>query len=316
MTDNMTPTAENNSTAPMINAAGYIFSPLNEHKQVHSKLKQLLTETSPYREMIRGTVLVSPEGVNMFLTGDKQTLVHDFIETQLTAIDTLFRKIDWKFMECEGHGFTATRVRLKKEVISIGESYKSLTGQEDWDKSDHLTSDEWRRMIEQEDVQLLDTRNVYEINVGKFKNAKWFDIDTFREFPDAVEDNMTQFDKEKPLLMYCTRGVRCKKAEPVFKRLGFKQVYQLNGGILKYMMDMEKDETEDLYEGECFVYDHRVSVAPHNLAKKSEWKMCKGCMNPVSPAEQLMETFVDGASCPNCPTNKTKRQVYAKKLGA
>ncbi len=114
--------------------------------------------------------------------------------------------------------------------------------------------------------------------------------------------------------MYCTGGVRCEKSAPVFKRLGFKKVYQLNGGILKYMMDMEKDETEDLFEGECFVYDHRVAVAPHDLNRRSEWRMCKGCMFPVSPDDQQMEGYVAGVSCPNCPSNKAKRKTYAQKV--
>jgi UPF0176 protein len=300
----------------MLNVAGYLFIHIDNPQQLVTHIRDLLSNQEPFRDNVKGTILIAPEGINMFLTGEKEIVQDLFIEKHLYSLDERFKRIAFKYMECETHGFSALRVRLKKEVISMGHLYPELTNTPDMDTSDHITPSQFKEMLDSNpDVQVFDTRNVYEVEIGKFNNAKYLPIDTFRDFPQSLQENIHMFDKNKPLVMYCTGGVRCEKAAPYLRKHGFEQVYQLGGGILKYLMDFEQDQNEKYFEGECFVYDKRVAVAPKDLTRQSLVKMCKGCMNPV-PHELQKEDlgYKEDVICPNCPSNKQKRKEYALKV--
>jgi UPF0176 protein len=198
--------------------------------------------------------------------------------------------------------FNRMLVRIKKEIIAFGvEGIDPATRTSP--KLPATTLKQW--LDEGREIVLLDTRNDYEVKLGTFKNAIPIGVDTFRSFPDAV-GRLPDGMKDRPVVMFCTGGIRCEKAGPFMEREGFKQVYQLEGGILKYFEDCGAAH----YEGECFVFDQRVGVDPALRETVSE--QCFACLAPLTFAEQRDERFVEGVSCPHC--HKTPEETMAAKI--
>jgi UPF0176 protein len=162
---------------------------------------------------------------------------------------------------------------------------------------------DWNALINDPEVLVVDTRNDYEYQVGTFKHALNPDTETFREFPDYVKQNLDP-EKHKKVAMFCTGGIRCEKSTAYMKEQGFEEVYHLEGGILKYLEDVPEEET--LWEGECFVFDERVTV--NHALEKGKYDQCNACRMPITKEEQQSEKFVHGVSCPHCFDKTTDEQ--------
>jgi len=187
--------------------------------------------------------------------------------------------------------FNRTKVKLKKEIVTMGV--------EDIDPNDivgtYVKPKNWNALITDPDVLLVDTRNDYEVAIGTFKGALNPNTETFREFPDYVKDNLDKA-KHKKVAMFCTGGIRCEKSTAYLKQQGFDEVYHLEGGILKYLEDVPQDETQ--WEGECFVFDNRVSV-DHDL-DKGQYDQCYGCRMPITEGDKQHVHYQQGISCHHC----------------
>jgi UPF0176 protein len=163
---------------------------------------------------------------------------------------------------------------------------------------------DWNALISDPDVLLIDTRNDYEIEIGTFKHAVNPNTESFREFPQYVKDNLDPA-KNKKIAMFCTGGIRCEKSTAYLKEQGFDEVYHLEGGILKYLEDVPKDNT--LWEGDCFVFDNRVAVN-HDL-QKSHYDQCYACRLPITEEDKLSDVFEAGVSCPKCHGKHNQDQL-------
>jgi UPF0176 protein len=164
----------------------------------------------------------------------------------------------------------------------------------------HLNPKEWNDLIKKKDTNVIDTRKPFEFNVGTFKKSVNPDVNNFRDFPKYLN----KLKKDKPVAMFCTGGIRCEKTSIYLKKKGFKNIYQLNGGILNYLKKTKKKNS--LWKGECFVFDNRISLK-HGL-KVGSYSMCSGCRKPISPKDKKSKKYEEGVSCPNCHDGLTETQ--------
>jgi UPF0176 protein len=164
----------------------------------------------------------------------------------------------------------------------------------------HLDPKEWNKLIQKKDTHIIDTRKPFEFNVGTFKKSVNPDVDNFRDFPKYLN----KLKKGKPVAMFCTGGIRCEKTSVYLKKKGFKNIYQLNGGILNYLKKTK--EKDSLWKGECFVFDNRISLK-HGL-KVGSYFMCSGCRKPISAKDKKSKKYEEGVSCPNCHDDLTDTQ--------
>lgn len=264
------------------NIAAYKFASLADLKPLRGDLLAKCRDWS-----LKGTILLSLEGINLFVAGDRQGI--DGLLAELRRIPGL-EDLTPKFSESEDQPFNRMLVRIKKEIIAFGEPGIDPATY----TSKKLPASELKRWLnEGRDVVLLDTRNDYEVKLGTFRNALTVPIDHFREFPSAVRQLASEL-KSRKIVMFCTGGIRCEKAGPFMEREGFADVYQLEGGILRYFEDCGGDH----YDGECFVFDQRVGVdaALHETTSDQ----CFACQTPLTAEEQDDPRFVKGRSCPYC----------------
>lgn len=236
-----------------------------------------------------GTVLVAPEGINGTLAGAEADL-HDvllWIETQL-GLDAA---LDARWTETNDAPFRKLRVRLKKEIVTLGRP--DLKPHER--AGTYVAPEDWNALIENPDVLIVDTRNRYEIEVGAFPGAADPGTDSFREFPDYARD-LAAAGTDRPVAMYCTGGIRCEKATALMLELGFERVYHLEGGILNYLESVPAGENR--WKGECFVFDTRVAI-DRDLAEGG-YVQCHACRRPLSQEDLASPDYREGLSCPHC----------------
>lgn len=241
-----------------------------------------------------GTLIVAPEGINGTVAGSRDaiTRLHDFLLAQG------FTQMEYKESLAHAQPFRRMKVKLKPEIVTLGipVAPREVVGT-------YLEPEEWNRMISRPDVLVVDTRNQYEYVAGTFHNAVDPQTDTFREFPEYVENQLAG-DKSRPIAMFCTGGIRCEKSTSLLLQQGFTEVYHLKGGILNYL---EKISPEDsLWQGECFVFDHRTGVS--NGVAEGELAPCFGCGWPVTPEQQQSAEYERGVSCPHCYHQTTADQ--------
>ncbi|MEX1058737.1 MAG: rhodanese-related sulfurtransferase, partial [Natronospirillum sp.] len=194
-----------------------------------------------------------------------------------------------------------TKVKLKKEIVTLGVEGidpERVVGT-------YVQPKDWNALIEDPDVVLVDTRNEYEVDIGTFKGALNPRTESFREFPAYVSTHLDP-QKHKKVAMFCTGGIRCEKSTAYLKEQGFEEVYHLQGGILKYLEDIP--EAESLWQGECFVFDHRVTV--NHALLPGDYQLCGACRAPLSALARQSDQFVRGVSCPQCFAQKTPEQLH------
>jgi UPF0176 protein len=236
-----------------------------------------------------GTVLVAKEGINGTLAGSEAGLaaVLAFIAQRL-GLET---PIDARWTDAAEAPFRRMRVKVKQEIVTLGRPDilpHRRTGT-------HVPPGEWNELIENPDVLVIDTRNHYEVEVGSFPRALDPGTDSFREFPEFAK-TLADTDRERPLAMFCTGGIRCEKATALMLELGFEQVYHLEGGILNYLASMPPEQNR--WDGECFVFDTRVAV-DRDLAEGG-YVQCHACRRPLSSDDLESPDYVEGVSCPRC----------------
>ena len=275
-----------------LNIAGYKFVVLPDRDALRQPLKQQCDELG-----LRGTILLSFEGINIFIAGPEENI--NAFRTSLLN-DERFADIEFKQSYSEHQPFNRMNVRLKNEIISVG-----------LPNFDRIEPDDGRirpqelheRLLNDDDLVLLDTRNTYETRLGTFQNAIELDLDTFRSFPEAVAKLGDEY-KDKEIVMFCTGGVRCEKASVIMKDAGFSNIKQLEGGILGYFEQVGGD----YWDGECFVFDKRVALLP-NLTETGT-TICFACREPLTPKEQLHPAYVPGESCSYCIDRHQSQTIH------
>ena len=245
---------------------------------------------------IRGTLLLAQEGINGTVAGSRQSI--DSLHAWLRS-DERLKDLRSKESYDDSMPFYRTRVKLKKEIVTMGVEGidpKQVVGT-------YVKPEDWNDLISDPEVTLIDTRNDYEVAIGTFKNAVDPETDTFRQFPDYVRSHMDP-KKQKKVAMFCTGGIRCEKSTAYLKEQGFEEVYHLQGGILKYLETVPVEES--LWQGECFVFDNRVSV-DHQLEKGS-YDQCHACRLPITDEDKNSDKYMQGVSCPSCYDKKSEKQ--------
>ena len=256
---------------------------LENYVDLRAPLLKAMEENS-----VKGTLLLANEGINGTIAGPQSGI--DNVLAHLQS-DSRLDPITFKNSFNEENPFQRTKVKLKKEIVTMGVEGIDPT----LTVGTYVKPKDWNDLISDPDVLLVDTRNEYEIEIGTFKNAVNPKTTTFREFPDYVKENLDN-TRHKKVAMFCTGGIRCEKSTAYMKEQGFEEVYHLEGGILKYLEEVPKDET--MWEGECFVFDGRVAV-DHDL-NKGQYDQCFACRMPITEEEKQSEHYVRGVSCPKC----------------
>jgi len=237
---------------------------------------------------VRGTLLLAHEGINGTIAGPRKGIdaMLDYLRAQ-PGLDALTHKESI----CDDMPFRRTKVRLKKEIVTMGV--------EDIDPEHaagtYVAPEDWNDLIADPEVTLIDTRNDYEVELGTFEGAVDPHTTSFREFPGFADQQLTP-GKTKKVAMFCTGGIRCEKATAYVKQLGFDEVYHLQGGILKYLEEVP--EAQSKWQGQCFVFDERVCVG-HGLTP-GPYALCYACRMPISDADMQSEHYRKGISCPRC----------------
>ena len=232
----------------------------------------------------KGTLIISKEGINGTISAKKKNL--DLIINKIKR-NFNFVNFDSKSLsKSKFQPFHRAKIKIKKEVVPMGiyASKRKLNG--------HINPKKWNKIIKDKNTLLIDVRKPFEYAVGTFKNAINPNVSNFREFPKYLK----KLDKKKPIAMFCTGGIRCEKASVFLEKKGFKNIFQLNGGIINYLKSVKKNESS--WKGECFVFDNRISLK-HNLVVGS-YSMCSGCRKPISIMDKKSNKYEEGVSCPKC----------------
>jgi UPF0176 protein len=272
-------------------AALYKFVSLPDYKELQPKVQKICDDHS-----IMGTILLAKEGINGTVAG-----FEDDMRAMLEELKSEPRLHDLEHKEsyAKEPPFYRMKVRLKKEIVTLGVDAVDPT----CEVGTYVNPQDWNALISDPDVILVDTRNDYEVSIGTFKGAVNPETTAFREFPEWVENELST-RKDAKVAMFCTGGIRCEKSTSLLKHMGFDDVYHLKGGILKYLEEVP--EKESLWEGECFVFDQRVSVG-HGL-KPGPYDLCHACRHPISEDDKQSEFYIHGVSCPRCHDEHSDEQ--------
>ena len=243
---------------------------------------------------VRGTVIIAKEGLNGTISGR----VKD-IEKSIKKIKSIFLFKEFNnsnISKSKFQPFQRPKVKIKKETVPMN----LILNSKERNTETHLEPKEWNKLIKNKNTHLIDTRKPFEYKVGTFKKSVNPNINNFRDFPKYLN----KLKKDKPVAMFCTGGIRCEKTSIYLKKKGFKNIYQLNGGILNYLKQIKKKNS--LWKGECFVFDNRISLK-HGL-KIGSYSMCSGCRKPISSRDKRSKKFEEGVSCINCHDSLTETQ--------
>ncbi len=264
-------------------AALYQFATLPDYKSMRQPLQHICR-----RNGIFGTILLAEEGINGTVAGSREGI--DALLAHIRSYPDLAH-LEHKESYCEAIPFKRLKVRLKSELITLGDP----TADPRKRVGAYVDPRDWNRIIADPEVILIDTRNDYEVEMGTFKGAVDPGTASFTEFPEYVHKHLDP-QKHKKVAMFCTGGIRCEKATAFMLDRGFEEVYHLRGGILKYLEEVSPEESA--WEGECFVFDDRVSVDHHLMP--GSYRMCHGCGKPLSAEDLESPTYELGVSCPKC----------------
>lgn len=286
------------TTPGVVVAALYRFARFPEFETYRQPLLDCLLAAE-----VRGTLLLAAEGINGTIAGTRAGIdrVLGFLQK-----DSRFAGLEVKESYVDENPFYRTKVKLKKEIVTMGVAGidpNKIVGT-------YVEARDWNALIADPEVLLLDTRNKYEVEIGSFAGAVNPGTDSFREFPDYVKKQLDP-GKHKKVAMFCTGGIRCEKSTAYLREQGFEEVYHLKGGILKYLEEVP--ESESKWEGECFVFDNRVTVN-HQLERGS-FDQCHACRMPITEQDKQREEYQPGVSCQHClgAQSPEQRQRYAER---
>ena len=275
------------SATPIVNIAAYKFITFDDTEAQRPRFQAICAELE-----LKGTILLSPEGINLFLAGAR-----DGIDQFLSWLhsDPRFTDIEVKESFSEKQPFNRMLVRLKREIITM----KHPLIKPELGRAPAVSAADLKRWLDNgkddtgRPVVMVDTRNAFEVDVGTVEHTIDYRITKFSEFPEVIEKHKDELN-DKTIVTFCTGGIRCEKAAIHMKNIGYQSVYQLEGGILRYFEDVGGAH----YQGDCFVFDHRTALNP-NL-EETETRQCFACRAVVTPREQLSPLYVEGVSCPHC----------------
>jgi UPF0176 protein len=272
-------------------AALYHFTRLADYPALRAPLQDMCDLLH-----IKGTILLAREGINGTIAGTAEAVASlmDFLKA-----DPRLCALDYKLSHAADCPFYRMKVRLKKEIVTLGVDGIDPTET----VGTYVDPQNWNELICDPDVVLIDTRNDYEVEIGTFKGAINPKTETFRDFPAWVQANKDRLSKPK-VAMFCTGGIRCEKASAFMLKNGYEDVYHLKGGILKYLETQSKEDS--LWDGACFVFDQRVAVE-HGLSE-TEYDQCYACRYPLTPAEMASPLYEKGVSCPRCHDKVSPQQ--------
>ena len=237
---------------------------------------------------VKGTLLLAEEGINGTIAGTREGI--DAVLAHIKALPGC-ADLDWKESTAEDMPFIRLKVRLKREIVTMRQPQVDPTAS----VGSYVAPEDWNALIAREDVAVIDTRNDYEVGIGTFKGAVDPETESFGEFPEWWAANKHRFEGKK-IAMFCTGGIRCEKASNYLLGEGEDEVFHLKGGILKYLEEVPEDQS--LWQGECFVFDQRVSVQ-HGLAEGS-YGLCFACRRPISEDDKTHAAYEAGVSCHQC----------------
>lgn len=247
---------------------------------------------------ICGSVLLAREGINGTMAGE-DGVMRDWIRFLEKTCGC--GEIDHKFSYAEEKPFRKLKVKLKSEIVHLGRPdllpHKHPVGH-------YVDPKDWNRLIADEEVRVIDTRNDFECEVGTFERAENPHTEKFSDFPAYVKQHLDP-EKDKKVAMFCTGGIRCEKATAYLLEQGFEEVYHLKGGILNYFKEVPEEQS--LWKGECFVFDDRITV--DGTLRPGQTECCRGCWNPLLPGDKEAAEFEEGVSCPRCFHEKTEKQL-------
>jgi len=275
----------------VIVTAGYKFTSWLEYKDY-----QLIIRNFCEKNSIKGLVLLASEGINCTVAGSPEA-----IETYKSFLKNIpgFSDISFKDSSSKEIPFNRLKVRLKKEIVTLGkESIDPLK-----EVGTYIKPKDWNDLISDPEVLLIDTRNDFEVEIGTFKGAINPKTKSFRDFPKFVSNNMDP-KRHKKVAMCCTGGIRCEKSTAYMLSQGFEEVYHLEGGILKYLEEVPKEES--LWEGSCFVFDKRMAL--DTGLKLTDYSMCYGCRRPINEHDKKSFLYEEGVCCPKCSHERTSLQ--------
>ncbi|MFT5258739.1 MAG: UPF0176 protein [Saprospiraceae bacterium] len=272
----------------------YKFVALPDFEQLRDPLKNQMDTLN-----VRGTVLLAVEGINGTIAGNESDVL-GLIEW--LKGDQRLTDLEIKVSLAPEMPFKRGKVKLKKEIVTMG--VEGINPRHS--VGTYVDPTQWNDLIADPEVTLIDCRNDYEIEVGTFEGAINPDTTNFRELPQFLDETLSP-DKHKKVAMFCTGGIRCEKSTAYLKQQGFEEVYHLKGGILKYIENVSEENT--LWNGECFVFDERVTVN-HQLEKGS-YDQCHACRMPITEADKDREEYTVGISCHHCHSNSSDAQKAA-----
>ena len=281
-------------------AALYKFVEIDDLLSLQSNLYEICEKNN-----IMGTILIANEGINGTISG-KNNEINQTIS--LLKSDKRFANIEIKYSSTNKQPFHRMKVRLKKEIVTIGLPEINPNKK----VGTYVKPEDWNDLISDPNVIVIDTRNKYETKIGSFQNALDPETSSFREFPDWVKKfKSSKENANKKIAMFCTGGIRCEKASSLMKEEGFEDVYHLQGGILKYLEAIDKENS--LWNGECFVFDQRVCLTDE--LEVGSYKMCFACRMPITEEEMQNEKYIEGISCIYCydKTTKEKKERFGSR---
>tara|TARA_B100001778_G_scaffold303485_1_gene280829 strand:+ start:25 stop:972 length:948 start_codon:yes stop_codon:yes gene_type:complete len=264
----------------------------------HTNIIKIFLEDLLRIKKIRGTILISYEGINGSIAGKNKDLNEIIKQLKLKL---KIRKLEIKTNNIDSLPFNRMKVRLKKEIISLGRGKINVSKF----KGNYIEPSEWDNILNNKNINVIDTRNIFEHEIGKFENAINPMTESFREFPKKFKE--LNIDKNEAIALYCTGGIRCEKASAYLSIKGYKNISQLRGGILNYLQYKQNSKQKLSWVGECFVFDSRVAVNA-NLTK-GQYDQCFGCRHPIVEKDKYSEYFKKGVYCPKCYLSRTSKQI-------
>ena len=273
----------------------YSFYRFFDHKQKSLSKKKLDSFVS--NKLIKGTILLADEGINGTISGERKELDNliSFIRKILKI-----RKLNIKVNYNSFLPFKRIKIRLKKEIVSLGKGHFNVIK----NSADLINPADWNSIIADKNTTVIDVRNQFEVDIGKFKNAQNPETNSFRDFPSQLEK--MKLKKDKKIAIYCTGGIRCEKASAYMKINGYKNIFQLQGGIINYLSYQNKKNSTNFWKGECFVFDERVTV--NKNLYKGRYLQCYGCRRPITKKDTSSKKYIKGVSCPYCFEERSEIQ--------
>lgn len=270
-------------------AALYKFTPFDDPEALKAPLADVGCSND-----VKGTLLLAREGINGTIAGTRAGI--DAVIAHIQGMPGC-ADIEWKESTAEVMPFNRFKVRLKREIVTMGQPDVDPTAA----VGAYVEPEDWNDLISRNDVVTIDTRNDYEVAIGTFSNAIDPETKSFGEFPEWWEKNRERFEGKK-IAMFCTGGIRCEKSTNYLLGQGVEDVFHLKGGILKYLERVPQEESH--WDGECFVFDQRVSVG-HGLVE-GDYHLCFACRRPITDADKAHESYEHGVSCPQCIDETTE----------